>query len=186
MIMHIENWKQIPGYEGFYEVSDVGNVRAMCRIFPRRHNKTSALVIYTYMATTIKPWVNKGTDYLMVTLSKMGTKKHYTVHSLVLLSFVGQRQDGFVACHYNGDKRDNRLANLRWDTYSGNVSDTKRHGRQPRGNAVWWTKLTEDSVRSIRSRLRHGEKCSAIARDYNVTQEAIGHIKNNKNWSWLT
>lgn len=183
--MPTERWRPVLGFEGFYEVSDTGNVRTMTRTFMRRHNKTSQLVEYTYKGIPMKPWINTTTDYLMVTLSKKNVRQHLTVHTAVLSAFVGQRPDGNVACHYNGNRRDNRLVNLRWDTYSGNVADTKRHGRQPIGEQIHFAKLDESSVRAIRVRLTHGETCKSISGDYGVTPEAIGYIKNRRNWAWL-
>lgn len=47
------------------------------------------------------------------------------IHKLVLEAFVGERPSGMQACHGNGDKTDNRLVNLRWDTVKANHRDKK-------------------------------------------------------------
>lgn len=114
-----EEWRPVLGWEGLYEVSDLGRVRSLSR--------------GGYRGRIIKPYLNRK-DYprLMVALCD-GKRKHGgrqafpTVHRIVLEAFVGPRPDGMEACHYNGDACDNRLKNLRWDTKMGNVADRRRH-----------------------------------------------------------
>lgn len=75
----------------------------------------------------------EGKQYWTVSLSDFGkprqswTKRR--VHLLVLETFVGPRPHGMFGCHNDGDKDNNRLENLRWDTASNNSYDTVRHGR---------------------------------------------------------
>lgn len=52
------------------------------------------------------------------------------VHHLVASAFHGDRPNGLVICHRNGDPQDNRASNLRYDTQSSNLKDMYRHGRQ--------------------------------------------------------
>jgi hypothetical protein len=100
-----EQWRPITGCPG-YQVSDAGRVRS-----PRK---------------VLKPLTGNG-GYCFVHLW-VGPKMHRrAIHRLVLIAFEGDRP-GLEACHNNGDKRDNRLANLRWDTRSANVLDMVRHG----------------------------------------------------------
>jgi len=114
-----EEWRDVLGWEGLYEVSNMGRVRCL----PRNGRQ----------ARIVKPYLNRK-DYprLMVSLIN-GRRKHGgreefpTVHRIVLEAFVGPRPPGMEACHYNGDACDNRLANLRWDTKMGNVADRRRH-----------------------------------------------------------
>jgi hypothetical protein len=53
----------------------------------------------------------------------------WRVNVLVLIAFVGERPPGADSCHCNGDRQDNRLTNLRWDTRQANAMDASRHGR---------------------------------------------------------
>jgi len=66
--------------------------------------------------------------YLHVTFNRSGYRTSHQVHVLVLTAFAGPRPDGMVVRHLNGDRADNRLANLAWGTASENVHDTVRHG----------------------------------------------------------
>jgi len=65
---------------------------------------------------------------------------------LVLATFVGPCPEGHVAYHGDGDRSNNDLANLRWDTPQANADDTLRHGTRARGSRCGATKLAEDEV----------------------------------------
>lgn len=117
-----EQWLPIPGYEGHYEVSDQGRVRSLTRTLPHPVSGTK-----TYVGRIKSTPRNKHTGYLMVQLARGGVKTQFTVHSLVLMAFVGPRPDGHVACHFNDIRTDNRAINLRWDTSVENHADMKRN-----------------------------------------------------------
>ncbi|WP_442972456.1 NUMOD4 motif-containing HNH endonuclease [Rhodococcus sp. BH5] len=112
-------WRAVVGYEGIYEVSDLGEVRSVSRTDARGHRRTGRLrVAY--------PSVSSG--HLTVTLYKRGRRSTKFVHRLVIEAFTGPRPDGMEACHNNGVRTDNRASNLRWDTRSANQRDAVAHG----------------------------------------------------------
>lgn len=119
-----ETWKAIPGYEGFYEVSDQGRVRSLDRtVSDGRRVKGQFL----------SP--DRGRyGHLRVTLQKNGKIERILVHRLVLQAFVGPCPPEMQACHWNDIPYDNRLENLRWDTPSANSQDALRNGRNPYAN----------------------------------------------------
>jgi len=125
----VECWLPIPGYEGYYEASDLGRIRSLDRIIvgggccPRRRKKGQIL--------RGRP-NNHG--YPSVYLSKDGHRRNITVHSLILLTFRGPRPEGRIIRHLNGDQLDARLENLVYGTFSENNLDTLRHGRNPFSN----------------------------------------------------
>lgn len=98
-----------------YEVSDEGVVRRV----------SSGL--------ELKQWTS-NVGYRMVTLS--GPRKHFLVHSLVALTFLGDRPSGAVCRHLNDDRADNRLVNLAWGSQSENIFDAVRNNRHPRAARV--------------------------------------------------
>ena len=108
-----EVWKPIPGYEGWYEVSDQGHVRT----FRRGAN-----------GRLLKPG-RMPQGHLSVALGRGNSQ---CVHKLVLLAFVGPAPDKHECCHNNGDPADNRLENLRWGTRSENIKDAYAHGARDR------------------------------------------------------
>lgn len=120
-----EIWKGAPGFEEFYEVSNLGRVRVLDRWVNagrggRRFNPGRILKQGLV-----------GSGYLSVAFNVAGRKKaNRLVHSLVLETFVGPRPTGMVACHVDSDRFNNRLDNLRWDTYASNYRDAMELGRR--------------------------------------------------------
>ena len=103
-------WKEIEGYEGFYEISDAGQVR--------RVGKATGAVVGRIRKTSI---CNSG--YESVSLSKGDTQKTQMIHRLVAKAFLPNRSE--TVNHINGDKLDNRAENLEWVTQLEN----NRHAR---------------------------------------------------------
>lgn len=115
-----ERWLDIPGYEGWYQVSDHGRVRGVDRYVPHaRYGRQ-------FIAGQLIIPQDNGMGRLQVGLRK----RQFLVHRLVMSVFVGPCPDGMEVCHNNGDPQDNRLCNLRYDTHSGNMQDCKVHGTQ--------------------------------------------------------
>ena len=113
----METWRWIPGYEDYYQISDLGNVRSVTRRVGRRLLRGGPL----------RPG-RSGSGYLQVSLCRDGKAKQFDIHRLVLRAFDGEPSEGMQACHKNGDQLDNRYVNLRWDTPSANNLDQVIHG----------------------------------------------------------
>jgi len=110
----MEIWKDIPGYEGRYQVSDAGNVRSLSRTVNYGTGHKSVAGARFQNGRTLRPG-RSSNGHFTVTLGK--TRK-YTVHKLVLMTFVGPCPPKHVCFHVTGDPADNRLSNLRWATRS--------------------------------------------------------------------
>lgn len=108
-----EVWKDIPGYEGRYQVSNLGNVRSLNW---RLTGQTKNLFL--------KPH-NQG--YLQVELADNGKRKTYMVHRLVAICFVDGYTEGMLVNHKNENRTDNRAENLEWCTQSYNTAYTVCH-----------------------------------------------------------
>ncbi|AVL98916.1 hypothetical protein C6V83_00090 [Gordonia iterans] len=116
--MTAEQWRPIAGWEGYYEVSDHGQVRSVDRMIPDRNRRLRGRLLRPNRTSA---------GYLAVSLSREGEVQARRIHRLVLEAFVGSG-DGLDACHEDGDPTNNRLDNLRWDTRSENIKDVVRHG----------------------------------------------------------
>jgi len=119
----MELWTSIPGYEGFYEVSNLGNVRSLTRFVPYGRHQGM-----TYTGRDIKQFVSG--KYLSVKLSRAGVTKTKYTHELVLLAFEGVKPELKGRCeirHLDGDKFNNALSNLKYGTASENWEDRKLH-----------------------------------------------------------
>lgn len=156
----IERWLPVVGYEGLYEVSNMGRVRGVDRLEVTKAGYTRQ------RRGKVRSLKQNRDGYMVVMLSREGKRRTVKVHRLVLEAFVGPCPEGHEACHYNDDPADNRLQNLRWDTRSENLLDQVRNGIHrhsrtthcPRGHLL-------EAPNLIPSALKHGHrKCLACNR----------------------
>lgn len=121
MIELDEEWRDIPGYEGFYQASSMGRIRSLGWVDSLGR---------THRGCVLSPGRSHNGGYLTVILKGRGTKKNFTVHRLVALAFLGEpnvlQTD---VCHNNAIKWDNRVSNLRWGTRSENLKEHAMSGR---------------------------------------------------------
>jgi len=105
------------------------------------------------------------------------------VHRAVLLAFVGPPPpDKPLACHNNGVPGDNRLANLRWDSLSGNRRDMIKHGTHDRGARNSNALLSNAQAMEIRRRRLAGALVSALARRFRVSRTCVYNVVNGKTY----
>lgn len=116
----MEVWKDIPGYESFYQVSDLGRVKSLTRKVYRGAG------FYLCQERILKPALVKG--YPAVALAKDGKSRTMRVHILVMLAFVGPCPEGQEVLHRHGDRADARLTELRYGTRRENMADAVVHG----------------------------------------------------------
>lgn len=118
-----EVWKDIPGWVGFYQVSDLGRVKSLARTIDSGRPGVTIDLRERILRASVA-----GHGYLVVVLTRRNDRTTIPVYRLVLAAFVGPCPDGMEGCHNDGDKTNNTPANLRWDTRSENIRDTVRHG----------------------------------------------------------
>ena len=99
----MEIWRDIPGYEGLYQVSNLGNVKS------------------AYLKGKLKKQRLNPNGYFGVNLSKDGKGKNANVHSLVAQAFLNHKPCGFkiVVDHIDDNRKNNKLSNLRLTNQRG-------------------------------------------------------------------
>jgi hypothetical protein len=167
----VEIWREIPGYESLYSVSNLGRVR-------------SDRTITNSKAGSIKNADVTYAGYHRVNLCKSGIHKKYAIHRLVALMFIGPCPDGLEVNHKDGCKDNNSVGNLEYVTESENKKHAFRLGlRTQTGSRNSMHKLTEDSVRKIRSMYVRGvTRQRDIADLFGVTRTAVGSVILGKGW----
>ena len=181
----VEDFIPVPGYEGLYEVSNLGTVRSLDR---RILNKAGHPECGTrkWRGRVLKPTLNTD-GYFRVLLCKEGHQTARRIHSLVAETFLGKRPESLETCHNNGNRTDNCLNNLRYDTPKNNQADRKKHNTATIGERNGGSKLTTDDVLEIKrlfksTSLTHKE----IGNQFGVCPGTIRHIDTGHTWSHVT
>lgn len=159
--MKREEWKDILGYEGYYEVSSTGRVRRSetCKILKQGNTRG-----------------NRG--YLYVTLSKNGNVKRHRTATIVALSFIQNPDNKKYVNHINGVKTDNRLKNLEWVTSSENAQHAYNTGlRKPVIHSEETKQSQSDRMKGKRKTKDHKERISTSMRG---KQNALGHTHTDE------
>lgn len=107
----MENWADIPGFTGRYQVSDFGRVRSVDRLIVSKNR------IYRWKGKVLSPGPAQS-GHVSVALGRSNSK---SVHALVMLAFVGPPPPGMEVLHRNERPADNRLANLKYGSRSENL-----------------------------------------------------------------
>lgn len=177
-------WREVPGFEGFYSISDQGDVVSLPRMLLVKKPGTRAYHIPAGGRALKRTHSRKG--YPQVGLSKNGEQYTKELHRLVCETFHGPAPDGCEAAHINGDKTDCRAVNLKWSSRSENALDKWRHGTMRHGSAMETAKLDAERVRQIFLRRNAGESGRSLAREFGVDEAAIRKIINRKSWRSVT
>lgn len=134
-----EIWKDIEGFEGLYQVSNLGNVRSL-----------------NYMRTgkikNLSPRLHKDGYYQINNLSKNGSSKSFKVHRLVAQAFLPNPNNLPCIDHINTDKTDNRVENLRWVSFHENNSNPLT--RQKMAESKKGKTLSEETKQKISDKLK--------------------------------
>lgn len=167
-----EIWLPVPGFVGYYEVSNMGRVRSISRIIRQKDG-----TLYRLRGRVLRPTPG---GYLHVSLRKNNVTTTFGVHILVLQAFEGPRPSwGKHSRHLDGNHYNNRASNLKWGTAKQNQEDRIRHGTDDNGPKSAKAKLTWDAVDDIRSSTK---SLRELAIKYGVGSEAIRAVRCNISW----
>lgn len=171
-----ETWKPIVGYEGLYEISSLGSIRALRRS-GRYRGRWGEAVMNFPAKNMIASTSRSGYKYLCLKKPDEPAVK-FLLHRLVMAAFVGPPPNGEQVNHRDGDKSNNAVSNLEYCTPCQNVRHCIDVLGKKRGESM--SKLKESDVVAIRSDSR---LLREIAADYGITLQAIWYIKKRKSWS---
>lgn len=159
-----EEWRPVVGFEGHYEVSELGNIHSVDRTVTYVDGR-----VRHYVGALRRTPLNPD-GYPVVVLSKQGVNVTRSVHSLVAAAFLGLRPDGSQVRHKDGNEADPRACNLQYGTKRENELDKRRHGTHHESNRTECPaehQLAEPNlVRSVLAAGRRGCLACARARAY--------------------
>ena len=116
-----EIWRDIKGYEGYYQVSNLGKVRSLDRYIVNKKGERKHFT-EKYLAQVSRR------DYLGVTLSKNNKSKMFSTHILVAETFIPNPENKPEINHIDGNKQNNKVDNLEWCTRSENELHAYKNG----------------------------------------------------------
>ena len=179
----MENWKDVKGYEGLYQVSDCGNVKSLERdaYFPNgtfHHHVEEKILVPN----------SNGNGYLHVQLHKNGKKKQEYVHRLVAMAFIPNPENKPQVNHKDEIKNNNAVSNLEWCDIQYNANYGTRiqrcvqnrrdfkFGNHPNAKAVFCEELNKkfDSTRRAEEEL--GIDASAIVKACKGKRKTAGKL----------
>lgn len=176
--LQAEEWRQVPGYDNRYEVSNLGRVRAR---FIFRKGKPVLRTRTRFLRFS----GNKG--YPMVCFVDGAEKRTLAVHRLVASLFLGPPPDpSWHAAHLDGNRKNCRASNLAWKTRSENEQDKLIHGTAIIGAKNHNTKLTEAQVRAARILTKECRlSCGRVGELFDVSSSTIHGAVCGKTWKHI-
>jgi len=176
----MEEWAAIEGFEGLYEISDLGRVRSIDRI------QINSKGIQRRDKGRILTLVDRGNDYLFVSLSKNNKKHNFSVHTGVAQAFIPNPENRPQVNHKDGDKRNNVKTNLEWATAQENSIHAFENNLRisVKGESHGGNKLTEMQVLEIR-RMSTNSSHQSIADMFDVSRSAVSKIVRRDMWKHI-
>lgn len=175
-----EEWRPVPGYQGFYEVSSLGRVRRLTVKIRCGYGK-----VRTFPGRVMRHGKTHG-GYHQFSLCKHGTVTRVYVHRTVIEAFIGPIPDGMQINHLSGDKNDNSLKNLAICTPSENMRHSTDVLGNHRGALARAAKLSERQVLGVISDYALGMGITALARALKVDPETVRDIISGRTWRHIT
>lgn len=178
----MEIWKDVEGYEGLYQVSNLGNVRSLDR-YTYRAYRGGKCGYHFYPGKTLKLTTEKD-GYKTTTLYINGKGKIHKVHRLVASVFIDNPESKEFVNHKDGNKANNRVDNLEWVTAKENCVHAIENGLYIHPEGVNWysSKFDADTIREIRHeyvRGSHDKNIYRLAEKYRVAPQTIHKIVTN-------
>lgn len=185
-----EIWKDVVGYEGLYQVSNLGRVRSLDRVIEtdcRWKNK----ITKKYKGKILKLNTNKKRHgYIYCFLGRGNSKK---VHRLVAEAFLANPENKPQVNHRDMNVANNNIGNLEWVTNVENMRHAYQNGRVHkgkkginRGTKNGMNKYTEEQVKKVKRSLSAGKKIFQILKEnHYFSRGFVSKIKHEKNWKWL-
>ena len=146
-----EIWKDVQGYEGLYQVSNLGSIKSLGRFVDK-------LKCHYWQEEKILKLRKRVDGYLNVILSKKGKTKTFSVHRLVAMTFISNPENKPEVDHINAIKTDNSVNNLRWASHKENMNNSLTIAflsisKLGENNPLYGKKLSEETKRKISDRL---------------------------------
>jgi hypothetical protein len=168
-----EQWKDIPGYEGFYQASTSGRIRSIDRCVVQRNDSTQLK-----KGKILSPSINR-TGYSFCALSKNNILKGFPLHKLISITFLGDTPFNYREInHIDGVKTNNHIDNLEWTTRSKNINHAIKLGllKYKKGEDHFSSKFSNTEMFEIMAERLSGKTLVELGKKYHVFPSTISRI----------
>lgn len=174
-----EVWKPVSDYEGYYEVSNYGNVRSVDRIVKVKN-------YYRPIRGRVLKHVLGNSGYLFVRLSKGNKVKQVDIHRLVALAFIANPNNYIQVNHKDENKLNNRVDNLEWCSASYNINYGTRNERSSLKNSKPINQYDKQGklINTYSSILDAGKQFSSKSAFSNISKAVTGKYKSAYGYVW--
>lgn len=158
----------IKGYEGLYEISNLGRIKSLCKKGSKKE-----LILK-------QQCLDLSTGYLGVQLYKNNKILTKRLHRLLAENFIENPNYYKVVNHKDGNKQNNSLNNLEWTTYSLNTLHSYKLGLQKikKGEELKNCKITENQLKEINFLFKKGFSNKDISKKYNIDSSTVSRYRN--------
>ena len=178
-----EEWKDIIGYEGLYQVSNLGRVKSINRVVYYNDGRK-----FNYSSKILKVNINKRNyNNNIVHLYKNGIRKAIPVHRLVATSFIVNNDNLPEVNHIDGNRNNNKVENLEWSSRKDNMKHAFDNGLINNiginhGNNIYAESQIIEVKKLLLLKLPHKQ----IEEITGVKKGTIEQISRNKQWKHIT
>lgn len=166
----IEEWRDVPGFDGLYSVSNTGLARR------NSIQRTSSKGVKFVIKPRVLKFDSINGGYLRVTFSLNNSTQRFIIHRLVASVFLDNPEGKPFVNHIDGDKTNNRVENLEWCTSSEN----EKHSYNILGKINHNRKLSSVAIDDIRKNLVKGLNTVYFMEKYSVCRNTVLNCFKNK------
>ena len=176
----MEEWKDIEGYEGYYQISSHGRVRSVNRYVRHPSGKQAQKRGRIFR----NGWKNKS---LIAGLTKEGKSRGFLIYRLVAKAFIPNPDNKPEVNHIDGNRMNNHISNLEWSTRSENEKHAYDTGLyiSRKGNEHPMSKLSETDINRMKNLLSEGKSKKDISKVFNVSYSHVCKIFKGTTWKHL-
>ena len=167
-VERIEEWKDIPNYDGIYTASTLGRFKSQMK-----HNGTNERILR-------QTPTRKG--YLSLGLYKNKNRISFLAHRLVAETYIENPLNLPEVNHKKGNKKDNRPCAIEWSTHDDNIEHAVTNSLVQKGETCHKAKLTEKDVLNIRASSLMQKDLAVL---YNISRQSISGIITRKYWKHI-
>ena len=176
----MEIWKDIKGYEGIYQISNLGNIKSLDHYIRQRNNNYKL-----YHGKTLKPYMT-STGYYKIDLHNGKKRKIMLIHRLIANAFIPNPDDLPEVNHIDGNKTNNNIDNLEWCTRSDNIKHSyknKLHIHCPKNKPVKQININTGQIINTYKSINDAARCLDL-RHESISACAKGVTNSYGGYKW--